>query len=245
MFVPARAIRSLVSQRLHRIDPRRLERRQEARRRTRRPSARPTRHAITTGSCPRARTAATAPRAQSRSPRAMPIAAPISRHHRRPAASTMPRTLPAFAPSAMRTPISRVRCATEYASTPYSPTAASSVASSGERRRQRADHPVEIDVLAHLLRHRLESLRPAGSDRASSSRRDRRAGSAPSAAPAAHVEVMLADAVRLVGREGRTPAASCPSPASTSSPSPARRSSMLSESLSTRHVLADGVARRG
>jgi len=44
--------------------------------------------------------------------------------------NTSPRTEPAFAPRAMRTPISRVRCATEYASTPYRPIAASSVATS-------------------------------------------------------------------------------------------------------------------
>ena len=43
--------------------------------------------------------------------------------------STRPITLTGVAPSAMRTPSSRVRCCTEYASTPNTPTIASSNAS--------------------------------------------------------------------------------------------------------------------
>ena len=48
--------------------------------------------------------------------------------------STSPMTLAGVAPSAMRTPSSRVRCCTEYASTPNTPTMASS-------KRQRPERP--------------------------------------------------------------------------------------------------------
>ena len=49
--------------------------------------------------------------------------------------STSASTLVRVAPSAMRTPISRVRCATRYAITPYRPAAVSASATRGKRRR--------------------------------------------------------------------------------------------------------------
>ena len=72
--------------------------------------------------------------------------------------TTRARTRAASAPSAIRTPISRVRCATVYARTPYRPTAASSVASTANAADRMLIMPVEEDVLADLLRHRLELL---------------------------------------------------------------------------------------
>ena len=120
--------------------------------------------------------------------------------------STIARTRAASAPSAMRTPISRVRCATVYASTPYRPTAASSVASDGERRRQRADHPIEEDVLPHLLRHRLQVLDRQVRIELRDHRRDR-AAAALGIERRAHVEVASCRASCSGGTARRRPAA--------------------------------------